>query len=544
MLLYLENRPILTIILFVLLMLGFSISTLDVTIMEARNFITAREMIEDGNWILTTMNGEPRYQKPPLPTWLTALSALVFGLKNLFALRLPAILMVAVLGVFSYLLSFKLLNKKTHSLINALITITSFYVVAIIIEAPWDIYTHGFMLMGIYYLFQVFEKENIKNAYILLASIGIGFSILSKGPISFYALLLPFLMAYGFVYKFKNFKKKVLPTIIIVLLGLIVGASWYIYVRLADPEALVAIAERETSNWSSYNVKPFYYYWSFFTQSGLWTIPAFVSLLYPYLKNRVSHLNVYRFSFYWTIFAVALLSIIPEKKSRYLMPVLIPLAINTGFYIEYLIRQFKTLKLKETLVAYIHFGIIILLSFVIPIGGFIFLNSETEINWIVFILDTIILMSIGILMLKNLVKKEIKNVFILTVIFYITLFVLGTPYISSFKNPDYKNISVLKTELENKNLKPYAYGKHVAPETMWYYDGKIPNIINSDSTFTFPEEQKFVLIASKIYPERDSILYKKYHFEFISEYDMNTAKPYTRGHKSRLFNKVYLVTKK
>ncbi|NNK83075.1 MAG: phospholipid carrier-dependent glycosyltransferase [Flavobacteriaceae bacterium] len=544
MLLYLENRPILTIIIFVLLMLGFSISTLDVTIMEARNFITAREMIEDGNWILTTMNGEPRYQKPPLPTWLTALSALVFGLKNLFALRLPAILMVAVLGVFSYLLSFKLLNKKTHSLINALITITSFYVVAIIIEAPWDIYTHGFMLMGIYYLFQVFEKENIKNAYILLASIGIGFSILSKGPISFYALLLPFLMAYGFVYKFKNFKKKVLPTIIIVLLGLIVGASWYIYVRLADPEALVAIAERETSNWSSYNVKPFYYYWSFFTQSGLWTIPAFVSLLYPYLKNRVSHLKVYRFSFYWTIFAVILLSIIPEKKSRYLMPVLIPLAINTGFYIEYLIRQFKTLKLKETLVAYIHFGIIILLSFVIPIGGFIFLNSETEINWIVFILDTIILMSIGILMLKNLVKKEIKNVFILTVIFYITLFVLGTPYISSFKNPDYKNISVLKTELENKNLKPYAYGKHVAPETMWYYDGKITNIINPDLTFTFPEEQKFVLIASKIYPERDSILYKKYHFEFISEYDMNTAKPYTRGHKSRLFNKVYLVTKK
>ena len=157
-LLYLKNRPILTIVILVILMLGFSISTIDITIMEARNFITAREMIEDGNWFLTTMNGEPRYQKPPLPTWLTAISALLFGIKSLFALRLPAMIMVAVIGVFAYLLSFKLLNKSTHSLINALITITSFYVVAIIIEAPWDIFTHGFMLIGIYYLFQVLEK--------------------------------------------------------------------------------------------------------------------------------------------------------------------------------------------------------------------------------------------------------------------------------------------------------------------------------------------------------------------------------------------------
>ena len=39
-----------------------------INIMEARNFITAREMIVDGNWLLTTINGEPRYQKPPLPT--------------------------------------------------------------------------------------------------------------------------------------------------------------------------------------------------------------------------------------------------------------------------------------------------------------------------------------------------------------------------------------------------------------------------------------------------------------------------------------------
>ena len=541
---YLENRPILTIVILVILMLGFSISTIDITIMEARNFITAREMIEDGNWFLTTMNGEPRYQKPPLPTWLTAISALLFGIKSLFALRLPAMIMVAVIGVFAYLLSFKLLDKSTHSLINALITITSFYVVAIIIEAPWDIFTHGFMLIGIYYLFQVFEKENTNWKFIFLASFGIGLSILSKGPISFYALLLPFLIAYGLTYKYRNIKKKILPIVILLVLGVLIGGTWYVFVRLADPEAFVAIAERETANWSSYNVKPFYYYWSFFTQSGLWTIPAFVSLLYPYLKSRVSNLKVYKFSFYWTITAVILLSIIPEKKSRYLMPVLIPLAINTGFYIEYLIRQFKTLKLKETLIAYVHFGIVILLSFALPVLGIIFLTSEPELNWIVFALDVVILVSLGILMLKKLIQREIKHLFFLTIIFYVTLFALGAPYNSYFKNSEYKNVSDLKSQLENKELKLYGYGRHVAPETIWYYDDTIPNIIKNDSLYTFPKEHKFALIASKIYPEKDSVLTKEFDVKYFSEYDMNTAQPNTRAHKSRLLNKVYIVTKK
>ena len=73
----LQSNPLLSIALLVLIMLCFGIDNLAVSIMEARNFITAREMITDGNWLLTTMNGEARYEKPPLPTWLTAISASV-----------------------------------------------------------------------------------------------------------------------------------------------------------------------------------------------------------------------------------------------------------------------------------------------------------------------------------------------------------------------------------------------------------------------------------------------------------------------------------
>ena len=44
-----------------------------VDIMESRNLVTAREMVSDGNWLIPTMNGELRLEKPPLPTWIAAM---------------------------------------------------------------------------------------------------------------------------------------------------------------------------------------------------------------------------------------------------------------------------------------------------------------------------------------------------------------------------------------------------------------------------------------------------------------------------------------
>ena len=50
------------------------------TLMEARNFITAREMVESGNYLVTTLNGNLRFEKPPLPTYLTAFIMKITGI--------------------------------------------------------------------------------------------------------------------------------------------------------------------------------------------------------------------------------------------------------------------------------------------------------------------------------------------------------------------------------------------------------------------------------------------------------------------------------
>lgn len=66
------KHPILFLTLVCLGVFFVNLDAIFVNIMEARNFITAREMIQYGHWLLTTINGEPRYQ--------TALAYLAYGL--------------------------------------------------------------------------------------------------------------------------------------------------------------------------------------------------------------------------------------------------------------------------------------------------------------------------------------------------------------------------------------------------------------------------------------------------------------------------------
>lgn len=537
------NNPISTLFVVVIVMLGFSIGNLPVSIMEARNFITAREMITDGNWLLTTMNGIARYEKPPLPTWLSAIFGLLFGIKNIVALRFPAILFVAITGIGIFKLSKELLEDQQQSFINALIGITSFYVIGIIIEAPWDIFTHGSMIIAIYYLFEFFSgKKPIKNS--LLAGIFIGFSILSKGPISFYALLLPFLIAYGFIYKYKFSKSQIIGVFTFLITALLVGGWWYLYIRLNDPETFKVITEKETGNWGSYNVKPFYYYWSFFTQSGIWTIPAFVSLLYPYLKSRVSNLKAYQFSLLWTIFAVVLLSIVPEKKARYLMPVLIPLAINTGFYIEYLIRSFKTLKDKrETFPVYFNFGLIASIGIAFPLIGFSIGYYLNGILLFWFIIASITLVTIGILMFIHLRKKNIKHVFYLCIIFIASILITVLPLSKTQMQLDYNPISGLKEDLQKEGIKVYSLNT-VAPELIWQFGDKIPSIKTDEGLLNLPKDSRFGLLANDLEIVNMPILESNYIIERKSTYDLNTSGKSSKKYNERLVSDYFLLTKR
>ena len=518
-------------------------NALYVNIMEARNFITAREMLNDGNWLLTTINGLPRYQKPPLPTWLTAFSGGIFGLDSLAALRLPAALMGTLTILATYFFSVRILKNKKLAFIGTLILVSSFYIVLAGRDANWDIFTHAFMMVCIYSLYLLFTSEDKKYQYALLAAIFFGFSFMSKGPVSLYALLLPFLIAYGVVYKFKKMKAKLAPLLIFLVVALIISGWWYWYTYTFDAATVLKVQSRETSNWTGYNVRPFYYYWSFFTQSGVWTIPAFVGLLYPYLKNRVVDKKGYLFTFLWTMGSVVLLSIIPEKKSRYLLPVLIPMALNTAFYIEYLFRRFKELKDKrETIPVYLHFSIVASIGVLFPIAGFFFLKDFLAEKWPWYVLLSLSLFAIGFLMFKHLFRRNIKPVFYLNVAFIAAIMCFGMPMAKTFTvNPAYTSFEKLNRWGTENNMEIYELSDFT-PELVWDFGKPIPIILGDDG-IGIPEASTFGVLVSKDDQTLFTETFKGYSVEKIRRYDMNPQPAENRSHRTRLWRDLYVVRK-
>jgi hypothetical protein len=378
-----------------------------------------------------------------------------------------------------------------------------------------------------------------------LTGLFFGFSFLSKGPIALYALLLPFLIAYGIIYKFE-LKDKKFYVFLILLIGFCIGLSWPLYVRYIDPETVSRVTKLESSRWGSYNIRPFYYYWSFFTQSGIWTVPALIALFYPYLKTRVSNLKAYQFTLIWTLAAVILLSIIPEKKSRYLLPVLIPMALNTGFYIEYLIRGFKNISLKiEKAAVYFAFGLIVIICIAIPVG--LFIKTKNNLAgfefWLIGL--TISLFILGYLLFQNLRNKNFLNVFYAVVAVQVAVIIFGLPLTKVvLKNPEYHSAKELKEKEKELGIKTYEMSSFT-PEIVWDYGQSIPVLQNEKTNeLNLPLEDKFGILASKT----DSILSKKkledYNLKKITTVDLNRIPKESKKHNDRLFRIYYLATKK
>ena len=540
---YLKKHPLLLLTLICVAIFMTHLDALWVNVMEARNFVTAREMLLDSNWLLTTLNGEPRYQKPPLPTWLSAVSAFLFGIKSVFAMRLPAALVSVTMVLITYIFTKKLTNNNTYAFVSSLILATSFFIVFSGRNGQWDIFTHGFMIAAIYQLYLFFSTQEKKYQPIIIAALFFGCSFMSKGPVSLYGLLLPFLIAYGFVFKFKKQKHTILPLLLFLAVALLVSGWWHLYTYVYDTKMVLATTTKETANWTSYNIRPFYYYWSFFSQSGIWCIPAFVALLYPYLKDKVFFKKGYQFTLLWTLCSVLLLSIIPEKKSRYLLPVLIPLALNTGFYIEYLFRRFTNMSDKREIIpVYFNFGLIGLIGLVFPFIGYYFLKDLSGVARPWFVVLSVVLFLIGIFICLQLIQKRIERVFYATIFFVVSTICFGMPLSKAvFQNDAYKSFTQLKQWEVKNNIPVYEFA-YFTPEIIWEYGSSIPVIFNQNQTTTLPKEKTFAVLVGGDNQKKLIQAFKDYTIKKVARYDINPNNASHKKYNGRLWRDLFLVS--
>lgn len=507
--------------------------------MESRNLATAQEMVREGNYLIPSMNGELRLEKPPLPTWIAAgVEHIIPG--QLAVQRAMSGLSATFMVFFLFFLVSYLTKNKNIGLVAALICASCYNVIMMGRNVTWDIYCHSFMLMAIFFLAKALMEDGRQWKNFLLSGVLMGLSFLSKGPVSFFALLLPFIIAFIWVYR-PRIKNKVLPLLIAILIILAISFWWYGYIWLFHQDMLLSITEKEATSWIDHNVRPFYYYWQFPVEGGIWAVFWVTAIVYFFIQYRKEKMSkVYIFSMIWMISSLVFLSIVPEKKTRYLLPMLIPGSIVIAFYLFYMTKD-KIVR-WEKIVFKVNSGLIAVILLVLPVLMYFFFVKKEFISFSLYIIISVLFIVVGLYLLAGIYgnKMQVQKVFtsaILTMIIVEGLCMI--PVGRTFVNEDRHSIRMLRDEPKVKNL-PFYHNidDFLRMEIVYEADKTIRplDLMNDSAVYS---KIPFVLVS--VAPADSILKGKNVEIEYIDTFDNNWRKRDSKRYNKELVSHVAII---
>lgn len=485
-----EGRRILLVcvVCFITFFVNNSVITPD--IMESRNIVTAREMVYDGHWIVPTMNGELRFEKPPLPTWLTAVAEIISP-DNL-ALQRGMSGLAALLLVF-YFWHFARKILRMDPLVPMLLLCTCYNVILMGRTASWDIYCHAFMMGGIYHLASALNAPPRAWRHFLLAGFFTGLSILSKGPVSLYALFLPFLISYGYFSR-PSLRGKVPALCIALLIAVAVGTWWYAYCYVVQGDSLSAVVQKESGSWINHNVRPWWYYWKFFLEAGVWSFLLLTAIFLPLADAKRRKSRNWLFALVWLLASLVLLSLLPEKKSRYLFPLLIPSAYLMGCLVIWWKETFRAEEVILPVDKYCFRANAFLIAFVVgllPAAAWIFLYHPGYISFYSWLLFGILMLVFVFYLVRTAVWLNPMGLLWGVTLLFLTAECFFMPVLGKIiNNPEMKSIAETRKMAELKEVPFYhldtealcielVYAAHrcIRPVNTDLLHGKLPCVL-------------------------------------------------------------------
>jgi len=193
------------------------------------------EMFQRGDFLSTTLNGEPRYDKPILVYWLQAASVALFGVRE-WAFRLPSALCAAAWAWLTYLFVRRHYDAGRALLATALLA-TSLGVYIIGRAATADALLNLLLAASMFAAWLHLSTGRRRWLYATHAAIGLG--VLAKGPI---AILVPFATTLIFCLLRRDLRTwaRAVFDWRALLLFLVIAAPWYIVILLKEGQAFIA----------------------------------------------------------------------------------------------------------------------------------------------------------------------------------------------------------------------------------------------------------------------------------------------------------------
>jgi 4-amino-4-deoxy-L-arabinose transferase-like glycosyltransferase len=301
---------------------------------ESRVLETAREMLMGTSglhdWLVPHVNGHVRLEKPPLAYWLTAISFQLFGV-NEFAGRLPNALAGWLTLAVVYRLGWRALSPPVGFLAAACLSGT-YYFFRYTRFAETDVLATLFVSAAALFIWRAADTDGLTAAFVRdahLSALAIALAVLAKGPpAAFVAIFFAALLI-------STRKWRVLWRWLLTgapLTIALISLPWFLYVR-SLPEWPVVQHELAIALMGGEHQEPFYYY---FPQLLLATAPwcgfvvvALVGAAMRFRRDaRVDTLLL------WFVGTFVALCIARQRQPHYLIPLLPPLALLAGWWIN------------------------------------------------------------------------------------------------------------------------------------------------------------------------------------------------------------------
>ncbi|HEV8374912.1 MAG TPA: glycosyltransferase family 39 protein [Candidatus Polarisedimenticolia bacterium] len=297
----------------------------------------AREMIQRGDWIVPTVNGEPYPDKPPLLFWSIGLASLPGGDVSETTARLPSALAALALVLAVYYFSRRTLGEWGAFFAAATLAVSNLFV-----EQARYVQHDMLLCLGVTVstlaLFRLKDGDAPRGVWLALAAAALALGILDKGPV---ALALPALVLCVEGALERSLFRRMGTLVFAGLLGMLPPVFYYVLLARRSGWDLVQTflfrhnMERFASGFD--HAQPWWYFLAHFPVDLLpatLLLPAAIALRSDDPVRRRFH----RRCWIGILVPLVFFSLSASKRPVYLLPALPYVALLAGSVMEALLR--------------------------------------------------------------------------------------------------------------------------------------------------------------------------------------------------------------
>ena len=293
--------------------------------MELFNLVPIREAYRDGHWLIPTLGGMPRLQKPPLPVWIPAALAMLFHTDNLWVVRLPSVFLGLVTCWATYGIGCVTSRDRRLGLFAAIALASMVVFIRQARMASYDIYGTAFTTLGFLGLLAAAEYPRRWWVWSGLGGAALGLAVLSKGPVPPMYVLLPF--GFWLLWEHRKNSRCWLGILLALIVSIAVFAPWLVAVAIRYHSEYGGNAwhiwTRQFRRYVTVLPDTRWYYLAMIAWVFPWTPPIIAGLALPFLPTQSDPPPTPRERrgrwMFWIVLVLGLifLTIPAQKKQRY-----------------------------------------------------------------------------------------------------------------------------------------------------------------------------------------------------------------------------------